>query len=150
MYKYSLRLITTCLTSKSYSTSLDGLCVNSSTLSWTLLILASSLCTFHRRCENQFLDNHLYQCRVLWRLYFCQVKYNLLIINLFQLGFFIHPIFPLNGAVRSTRTLILFLLDFLGASQNWGRRVLRPLPPFPPPASFLKSLFYSHETWHTH
>ena len=30
------------LTSKSYSTSLDCLCVESSTLSWTLLILASS------------------------------------------------------------------------------------------------------------
>ena len=33
------------LTSKSYSTSLDFLCVESSTSLWTLLILASSSCT---------------------------------------------------------------------------------------------------------
>ena len=33
------------MTSKSYSTSLDFLCVESSTSSWTLLILASSSCT---------------------------------------------------------------------------------------------------------
>ena len=75
MYKYSLRLIKTYLTSKSYSTSLDGLCVNSSTFSWTLFILASLYAHFHRRCEKQFLNNHLYQCRVLWWLYFYKVTY---------------------------------------------------------------------------
>ena len=56
---------------------------------------------------------------------------NLLIIKLFQLGFFIYPIFSLEGAVTSARTLTLFLLDFLGAPQNWGRGVLRPPPPHP-------------------
>ena len=94
MYKYSLRLIKTYLTSKSYSTSLDGLCVNSSTLSWTLLILASLYAHFHRRCENQFLNNHLYQCRVLWWLYFYQVKYKPINNKPIPAWLFYIPYFP--------------------------------------------------------
>ena len=65
---------------------------------------------FHRSCENQFVNHHLYQCRVL-----------------FQLCFFIYPIPPLKDAVTSTNILTLFLLDFLEAPQNWGREVLRHL-----------------------
>ena len=92
---------------------------------------------FHRRCETQFLNNHLYQYRVLWWLYFYQVKYKPINNKPIPAWLFIYPIFPLKGAVTSTRTLSLFLLDFLGAPQNWGRGVLRPPPPLPVLLHFL-------------